>query len=66
MREPSECLEKKHAANLPSWRANCRFFYTDKILGGQDRAFLFWDGLMNYEELQSTLYFILVQAPSIR
>jgi hypothetical protein len=41
-------LEEKHAANPPSWRANCRFFCTDKIQG-QNCAFLFWCGLTNYK-----------------
>jgi hypothetical protein len=41
-------------------------FCTGKILGGQDRVFLFQSGLMNYEELRSTLLFILVHAPSIK
>jgi hypothetical protein len=35
-------------------------FCTGKIYGGQDHAFLFRDGLTNYEELQSTIQFILV------
>jgi hypothetical protein len=30
-------------------------FCTNKIQGGQDRAFLFRYGLPNYEELQSVL-----------
>jgi hypothetical protein len=36
-------------------------FYTGKIQAGQDRVFLFWDGLANYEEPQS-----MIQTPSIR
>jgi hypothetical protein len=30
MREPSECLEEKHATNPPSWHANCQYFFAPR------------------------------------
>jgi hypothetical protein len=49
MREPSEHLEEKHAANLTSWRANYQCFMHWQEQGGQDHMFQFRGSLANYE-----------------
>jgi hypothetical protein len=56
-------IERKHLEMKKSFVA---IFFTVKIFAGQDRVFLFWAGLVNYEELEGTLQFILVQASAMR
>jgi hypothetical protein len=46
---------KKTILTLSSSNNGVSVFCTGKIYGSQDRVFLFWGGLVNYEELQSTL-----------
>jgi hypothetical protein len=49
-------IERKSMLQIPlSGVPTIGVFYTGKIQGGQDRTFLFRDGLANYEELQSAL-----------
>jgi hypothetical protein len=51
-------------ADSPGHSLPVGVFCTGKIHGGQDCTFLFWGGLVNY--IQSTLGFILIQAPPWR
>jgi hypothetical protein len=55
--EPSEHLEEKHIANPPSWRANCRCLLHWQEQGGQDHAFQFRDGLVNYKTYYDLYWF---------